>query len=437
MSDRVTLNLGLRYDANDGTDQGGAKTVDDSLVSPRLSATWDVKGDGSIILTGGASRYVKEIGQKGDWGSAAGNNVWNNYLYGGPTIIAGTPEYPTNGDAIDAVFDWFFNVYGGVTNTDNLFYASVPGLTPKVSKRLSSPYGDELTVGASFRLGTHGVLRLDYLNRRFGDSYVLETVPDRWASDPDFGVVVDQALLINENELVHRAYDALLARFDYRIGSRWSLGANYTLAELSENDSTNPAWYSRSYQEYKEPSWNSPAVTDRRHTLRGWIIWDAISTSHHNLSLSLLQNFWTGSTYSSRGDIDTIPYVGEPAELGYAGSPGFVSYAFETGAHQMDDISRTDLALNYSFLLNIGGAQLELFVQPEVINVFNENSVTGVNTTVLTAKDSWSDLEPFNPWTTDPVEGVHWAKGLYFGEPQSEADFQQPRTFRFSVGVRF
>jgi hypothetical protein len=128
--------------------------------------------------------------------------------------------------------------------------------------------------------------------------------------------------------------------------------------------------------------------------------------------------------------------VGNPADLGYAGSPGFVSYVFEPGAYRTDDISRTDLALNYSFLINIGGGQLELFVQPEVINVFNESGVTGVNTTVFAAA-WWNELEPFNPWTTEPVEGVHWAKGPSFGEPQSVDQFQQPRTFRFSVGIRF
>jgi outer membrane receptor protein involved in Fe transport len=433
VSDRVTLNLGVRYDANEGTDQGGAKTVDDSLVSPRLSATWDIRGDGSIILTGGASRYVKEIGQTGDLGAAAGNPVRLTYLYAGPTIIAGTPEYPTNHDAIEAIFDWFFNVYGGVSNTDLLYYAFVPGLTPKVSDHLSSPYADEITLGASFRLGTRGVLRLDYLNRRFGNFYVGEIVPNRWATEPDLGIVVDQALWINENELAKKTYDALLARFDYRIGSRWSFGANLTLSEVSSNS----PWGLRAYQEYKDPSWNSPTTTDRRHTLRGWIIWNAIATNRHNLSLSLLQNFQSGNHYGAWGDINTVPYVGEPSDLGYAESPGAVAYAFELDAYRTDDITRTDLALNYSFFVNILGGQLEIFLQPEVTNVFNESGVTWENKTVFTARQWWSGLEPFNPWTTEPVEGVHWAKGPQFGEPTDELSFQQPRTFRFSVGVRF
>jgi hypothetical protein len=35
------------------------------------------------------------------------------------------------------------------------------------------------------------------------------------------------------------------------------------------------------------------------------------------------------------------------------------------------------------------------------------------------------------------VEGVHWRKGPDFGKPVVEGDYQQPRTYRFSVGFRF
>jgi hypothetical protein len=35
------------------------------------------------------------------------------------------------------------------------------------------------------------------------------------------------------------------------------------------------------------------------------------------------------------------------------------------------------------------------------------------------------------------VEGVNWAKRDTFGQPLNEADYQIPRTFRFSVGFRF
>jgi len=131
------------------------------------------------------------------------------------------------------------------------------------------------------------------------------------------------------------------------------------------------------------------------------------------------------------------PYVGDPADLGYVGSPGSPNYYFsDRGAFRTENVSRTDIALNYSFFINIGGGQLELFLQPEVVNVFNEQAVTAPNNTVLTASNDGS-LETFDPFTETPVEGTHWRKGSSWGEAQSEGAYQQPRTFRFSVGLRF
>ena len=105
-------------------------------------------------------------------------------------------------------------------------------------------------------------------------------------------------------------------------------------------------------------------------------------------------------------------------------------------AFYTDNITRTDIAINYSFFINLLGGQLEAFVQPEVINIFNEQGAVNVNTTTLTSRNS-DDLVPFNPFTETPVQGVNWDYGPSFGEPQQAADYQQPRTFRVSFGLRF
>ena len=46
-------------------------------------------------------------------------------------------------------------------------------------------------------------------------------------------------------------------------------------------------------------------------------------------------------------------------------------------------------------------------------------------------------LAPFNPFTETPVRGVNYELGDDFGQADEADDFQQPRTFRFSVGFRF
>ena len=77
-----------------------------------------------------------------------------------------------------------------------------------------------------------------------------------------------------------------------------------------------------------------------------------------------------------------------------------------------------------------------MFFQPEVINVFDEDKVVTPNSTLLDETDT-SRLAAFNPFTETPVEGVHYEFGEDFGQADEADDYQQPRTFRFSIGFRF
>ena len=111
-------------------------------------------------------------------------------------------------------------------------------------------------------------------------------------------------------------------------------------------------------------------------------------------------------------------------------------------AFKTDDVTRTDLSLNYGFQWNAFGRGMEIFVQPEIINIFDESAVDGVYTGTADYNTASSTCSPnpcerFNPFTTTPVEGVNWAKRDGFGEPEDENDYQTPRTYRVSVGFRF
>jgi len=70
-----------------------------------------------------------------------------------------------------------------------------------------------------------------------------------------------------------------------------------------------------------------------------------------------------------------------------------------------------------------------------VINVFDEQGAIAHNTAIL--DETNADFAAFNPFTETPVHGTHWDFGSNFGQPTSEANYQQVRTFRFSVGIRF
>ena len=445
VSNRLTLNLGLRYDANDGTDAGGVKVVTGDRWSPRLGFSWDLRGDGTFILNGSAGRYTSAVMYTiANAGTSGGRPVEITYLYTGPPVSAS--ELGSNEAALEAVFDWFFNTYGGLDNPANIFLPPiVPGLTPQIGEDLASPYVDELSIGFAIRLGARGVIRSDYVHREYRDFYAGETIPNRWVESPLTGPL-DLTLYHNENDLLERKYDGLMTRLQYSFGDRWSVGGSWTWSHALGNWDGESAGGSAfagdvtEYQEYKNPRWSSPRgnlAIDQRHKIRLWAIWNAVATHRQNLSISLLQSFFSGTPYSAVGISDNSLGLESIENPGYITPPSLLDYYFSgRGEFTTDAITSTDIALNYSFFIRAGSRELELFVQPEILNLFNEQATVGVDTTVLTS-ESDPTLQLFQPLTETPEEGVHWRKGEHFGQPTREDHHQQPRTFRVSVGLRF
>jgi len=46
-------------------------------------------------------------------------------------------------------------------------------------------------------------------------------------------------------------------------------------------------------------------------------------------------------------------------------------------------------------------------------------------------------MQAFNPFTTAPVQGVHFERGPNFGRALSPGDYQAARSYFFSLGFRF
>jgi hypothetical protein len=148
--------------------------------------------------------------------------------------------------------------------------------------------------------------------------------------------------------------------------------------------------------------------------------------------VSAVQSVDTGIPYGAVGLVDSRRYVtGAP---NYVTPPTSVTYYYTArDAFRTDTIYRTDLSLN--FTTRIAGA-VELFVQPQVLNVLNRQGLVGVSTSVLSAVNS-SAFQRFNPFTTAPVQGVNWDTAASFGKARNNLDYQLPRTFTVAAGVRF
>jgi hypothetical protein len=130
----------------------------------------------------------------------------------------------------------------------------------------------------------------------------------------------------------------------------------------------------------------------------------------------------------------------------YVAPPQTVTYFVgERGQFRWEDVTRTDLAVNYR--LPLFGT--ELFVEAEVLNAFNEQSQISGQTGLLNSRNAAQACRDasgaamrclaFNPFTETPVEGTHYAFPATFGTPLANdvTAFQLARTFQLSFGFRF
>lgn len=444
LNDNLSFNVGVRYDENDGEDASHQKVANDSKISPRLAATWDPKANGNWVFNASYGEYVAAIASTQANGTAQGGNPATiTWFYRGPSINA-DPNGALIGPeaALNQIFTWF-DSQGGTNNTSNLRSVNIPGATVRIIGSLDSPSTTEYVLGAAKRLGSKGIFRADYVHREGHDFYVNRTDLSTGSTTTPSGQRANVTFIENEDSLLERVYDGLHTQFQLRPSDRLFFGGNYTWSHSrgnfdGETAANGPvASAILSFPEYKDLAWNNPRGDlgiDQRHRARLWAVYNILTGSKHTLNVSLLQNYASGVPYGAVGAVDTRPFVTNP---GYAIPPANVGYFFTNrDAFHTDDITATDLSFNYGFNFSTFGKEVEIYVEPEVLNVFDEHGVGFVNQAVLDATNT-TGLQKFNPFTTQPIEGVHWRRGANFGKPTNELHYQQPRTYRLSLGFRF
>ncbi len=469
VTDRLTANLGLRFDKNHGADQSGNVVAKDSAFSPRLGIIWDPTGGAQWTVTGSVAKYVAAISNPvADSSASSGNPQTRQYIYRGPSINGpgASPLTPTP-QAIRAVFDWFFD-NGGPGSIPLSTAPTIPGVTPQIADGLTSPSAWEYAGGVSRVWGARASLRADLLVRHYVDFYMRQADTTTGRVQDPTGRPFDLALVTNAPDgLLSREYAGATFTATYRIGRVLDFGGNYTLSRAwgnfdAENVASGPVPFDYRYPEYKQESWNYPTgdlAVDQRHRARLWVNYNPGFAS--GLTLSVLQALESGVPYAAgnTNGVDPRPYVTNPGNA-YLTPPASTATTYFFGPrdefHTEGQI-RTDLAANY--VLKIPGTgRMQLFGQLQLLNVFDQSQLCacgstvfgtgsaanagGVNlqridTTVLTPGTTASRFAAFNPFTTTPVRGVNWDYGPVFGQALNRFAYTTPRTLRLSFGVRF
>jgi len=435
LNTHFSFNLGARYDTTSGADQQGNKTADDSAISPRLGVIYDVVGNGRVRLNASYANYVGRLAEGvQNAGSGAGSPSGYYYYYDGPTITG------TSNQIVTTIVNWF-KARGGINLVTNPPDVSVIGGVSTQIKdgSLKAPGVDEWTIGGGFQFGSNGYFRADYINRDWNNAYTSFTNLSTGQVTLPSGGKADLTLVGNSDELT-RTYKAIQSQANYRLFNRLNIGGNYTWSELkgnaeSETGGSGPVseggWIFQ-YPEYQGFAQNRPTgflSGDQTHKLRAWAAMDFALGPVGTMNVSLLQRFDSGRPFSLTTTLPRSvalnPAIGTAPK--YISAPASVTYFLEgRGSRRFEDVTRTDIALNYRLPIS----RFELFFEGDVLNVFNEQAQVAGNTAV-------TRLQTWNPWTVTPVLGTHYSLPANFGTARNQNDYQLARTYQFSVGARF
>jgi outer membrane receptor protein involved in Fe transport len=471
LASRLTFNLGIRYDRNHGEDSAGNLVAKDSAWSPRLGVVWDPKGDGQWTVSASISKYVAALNNSiADSSSAAGNPATLQWTYSGPAINpdinAPTSTLVGSAAAIQQMFAWCAPDSRGYCTVAPPSGTSLPGVSVKIPNGLSSPNVRAYAAGVSHQVGSRAVVRADYSYRDYKDFYSQRIDQSTGQIIDSFGNLADLAVVENTNNLKRR-YSGVTVSATYRFSARTDVGGNYTLSHLwgnwdGENVASGPLTTDIfQYPEYRQMSWYAPEGDlggDQRHRSTMWLNYGVHGVT--GLTLSVLQDLASGLPYGAVGTINAIPFVDPAINAKYATPQGGASetyYYTARDAFRTDASRRTDFAANYSHAIGFGSRNTELFIQAQVLNVFDQqelcgcggtvfqNGGTGQLSTIAGGTSGESVLTPlntaalarFNPLTTTPVLGTNWNYNANFGTPKNRFAFTSPRTFRLTFGVRF
>lgn len=301
VNNRVTANLGLRFDKNHGRDQQGTLVASDSAFSPRLGVVIDPLGDQRWSVTASFAQYVSALNNAiGDSASGAGNPQTYRFAYRGPAIngnAAAATLTPTP-QAIRQIFDWYFA--NGANKLPLISQPDIPGVTPQIRGNLKSPNVLEYAAGLNRQFGARAAVRADLVYRKYRDFYAERTDTSTGRVTDALGQQSDLAVYENTN-LLRRRYKGMTTQATYRVGARTDLGATYTLSRAygnfnGENVASGPlTGLVLSYPEYSQAAWNYPdgdLQVDQRHRARLWV--NLGVPKLNGLTLSLLQTLESG-----------------------------------------------------------------------------------------------------------------------------------------------
>ncbi|MCA9690073.1 MAG: TonB-dependent receptor [Nannocystaceae bacterium] len=417
--DKVTLNVGLRYDAQHlfGGDGNLAMSLPNQ-ISPRVGLIWDPTQRGKSKLFANYARFYQSVplnlADRAGSGEPSFVSVHDASVCDPANLDDHLGACQTDGSRVQL---------GGPSDPDQLWIVTGAGKTP-IDPKLKPQSSDEIVAGGEYELIPDGRLGVSYTHRwlnRVIEDMSRDEATTYFIGNPGYGIATDFPK-------AQRIYDAAVLYFDKRFSRGWLVSASYTLAFLRGNI----AGLFRPETGQLDPNINSDfdliSLLDNRF---GYLPGD----SRHTFKV-----FAGGEIDVGRGNAILVG----GAFRAQSGSPTNV-----LGSHMIygsDEVfilpRGAGVRLPWVFRLdtNIGfrryfSKDLAIAITMDVFNVANFQAATLIDETY-----TLQDVLPLADGTTEDLKSLKDIDGETvvvnpnFGRPKA---FQTPRQFRFGVRFQF
>lgn len=390
---RLTVNFGFRFERESvptfSSNGGSIEFGYPDKFAPRVGASFDVFGNGSLKIFGSFGRFYDRFKYELPRGSFGGDTFLRDYF----TIQTAntTPTFYTRDYALANAFRQNnFRVPSNVDGTNPF------GAGNLVDPNLKAVRTTEYNIGTEWGFYKDFVFGGRYIHKSLDRTIEDVGIPDEFGNEtyfianPGFGVVNLIPTLIpgtKPTPKAARVYDALELRVEKRFSNNYYLNASYTFSKLQgnygglansdENGRTSPN-VNRVFDLPFEPFTasgvqnNGRLATDRPHVFKFYgaynYTWQnffgkALSSSsrRHNTLFALSTTAQSGTLNTSRVDlldVDTI-VLNTRGDLG------------RTAA-----FTQTDLLLTHTFRFG-NNERYALAFDFNVLNLFNESNELG------------------------------------------------------------
>jgi hypothetical protein len=260
----------------------------------------------------------------------------------------------------------------------------------------------------------------------------------------DFGFF-DNTVFRNTDDRVRR-YQALALQSRYSLTRNLNVDLSYTYmiqfegnyeGEAANQPASTPGI--NSFPEILDPNRTAPVGNlsgYQKHKLRLLTSY-RLPTRVGDFGLGMIYRFDSGTPYSFVEPSYPITAIQASHDPGYAHPPTSQDLFFgERGAQTFPSQSRFDLALNYDIPIF---KLLEPWLKVSVFNVFNTRYRTGFDTSIVPCNGSTSSKAA--GCTSAPLDAnglpTTFVKSSSFGTARGVFDYQSPRQFLLSAGIRF